>query len=62
MEERAARAIAWSRILIAERRYILEEMADNYRHQYEAAKRAFERVQKAERDAVANAKLWLSGS
>lgn len=58
LDERAARAIAQSRLLIEERRRPIEEMADSYRRRYNATTNAVAGFGKAELDLLVNYKRW----
>ncbi|MGV7216977.1 hypothetical protein [Bradyrhizobium sp. UFLA05-112] len=62
LDERAARAIEEARSLIAERKRLMDELTANYRHRYEAARKALQGVQKTEAELVANARRWFSGT
>ena len=62
LDDRAARAIGEARSLIAERKRLIDELTANYRHRYDAAQKALQRIRKAEAELVANARRWLSGT
>ncbi|OPY94000.1 hypothetical protein A5906_16955 [Bradyrhizobium sacchari] len=59
LDERAGRAIAQARLLVEDRRALMEDLTFQYRRRFEAAQRAVLGVRKIETRLVTNYNIWL---
>jgi hypothetical protein len=60
LDERANRAINEARLLVAKRRFLIHDLAMNYRRTFDAMQRAIEGVRRQEASLSGNYEIWFS--